>query len=71
MFYIAADDTIGGRDLHTSWREAYPDAKTELRAVDRPDASGIDTGKARRLLGWRPTRSWRDHLTPDGAPLAP
>jgi len=71
VFYIAADDTIGSRDLHASWREAYPDAKTELRAVDRPDASGIDTGKARRLLGWRPTRSWRDHLTPDGAPLAP
>src|SRR5439155_13040404 len=71
VFYIAAEDTIGGRDLHAAWREAYPDAKTELRAVDRPDASGIDTGKARRLLGWRPTRSWRDHLTPDAAPLAP
>jgi hypothetical protein len=37
--------------------------------VDRPDASGIDTGKAARLLGWRATRSWRDHLTVDGEPL--
>ncbi len=68
VIYIAAADTIGGRDLHESWRAAYPSAGTELRPVDRPDASGIDTGKARRLLGWRPTRSWRDHLNPDGTP---
>jgi UDP-glucose 4-epimerase len=68
VIYIAAADTIGGRDLHDAWRAAYPSAGTELRPVDRPDASGIDTGKARRLLGWRPTRSWRDHLNPDGTP---
>jgi nucleoside-diphosphate-sugar epimerase len=68
MFYIAAPDTIGGRHLHGSWRAAYPSAPTELRPVERPDASGIDTSKAARLLGWRATRSWRDHLTDDGSP---
>jgi UDP-glucose 4-epimerase len=68
VFYIAAPDTVGGRDLHASWRAAFPQADTELRPVDRPDAGGIDTRKAQRLLGWRATRSWRDHLTEDGSP---
>jgi nucleoside-diphosphate-sugar epimerase len=65
---IGADDTIGGIDLHETWREVFPDSTTELRPVDRPDASGIDTRRARELLGWRPTRSWKDYLTPDGEP---
>jgi nucleoside-diphosphate-sugar epimerase len=67
--YIAAEDTIGGRDLRAAWRAAYPEASTELRPVSRPDASGIDTAKARTLLGWRPRRTWRDHLTDEGRPL--
>jgi nucleoside-diphosphate-sugar epimerase len=66
VIYIAAEDTIGGRDLHAAWRAGYPDSTTELRQVSRPDASGIDTTKARKLLGWRPTRSWRDYLTDYG-----
>ncbi len=69
VMYIAAEDTIGSRDLHESWKAVYPQSRTELRPVSRPDASGIDTTKARTLLGWRPTRSWRDHLTKDGDPL--
>ena len=69
VLYIAAADTIGGRDLHAAWRAAYPDAPTELRPVSRPDASGIDCGKAHRLLGWKPRRGWRDHLDPTGNPL--
>src|SRR5690606_33629471 len=32
----------------------------------RPDASGIWCGKAVRMLGWRPSRSWRDYLDEDG-----
>jgi nucleoside-diphosphate-sugar epimerase len=67
--YVAAPDTVGGRDLAGSWRAAHPDAPTELRPLRRPDASGIDSARAQRLLGWRATRSWRDHLTPDGEPL--
>jgi UDP-glucose 4-epimerase len=69
VVYIAADDTIGGRDLHAAWQAAYPGASTVLRPVARPDASGIDTAKARTLLGWQPRRSWRDHLTDEGRPL--
>lgn len=67
-FYIAAPDTIGGIDLHASWRTANPGSTTELRAVARPDASGINSGKAQRLLGWQATRTWRDYLTDNGEP---
>jgi UDP-glucose 4-epimerase len=66
--YIAAPDTTGGVDLHASWRTANPGSATQLRPVSRPDASGIDSGKAQRLLGWQATRSWRDYLTDTGEP---
>jgi nucleoside-diphosphate-sugar epimerase len=69
VFYVAAADNVGGRDLHAAWQAAYPDAPTELRPVTRPDASGIDCTKAQRLLGWEPRRSWRDYLDDSGAPL--
>jgi UDP-glucose 4-epimerase len=67
-FFLAAPDTSGGFGLHAAWREAHPDAATELRPVPRPDASGIDSAKAQRLLGWRPRRGWRDYLTESGEP---
>ena len=67
-FYIAAPDTTGGVDLHASWRAANPGSTTELRPISRPDASGINSGKAQRLLGWQATRSWRDYLTDTGEP---
>lgn len=70
VFYVAAPDTIGGRDLHASWHEVYPEAPTRLREVSRPDASGISTAKLERLLGWTAKRNWRDHLTEEGAPLS-
>jgi len=67
-FYLAAPDTTGGCHLHAAWRIANPGAATELRPVTRPDASGIDSGKAQRLLGWQATRGWRDYLTGSGEP---
>jgi nucleoside-diphosphate-sugar epimerase len=69
VILLAAADTAGGRDLYAAWRAAYPDAPTELRPLPRPDASSVSIAKAQRLLGWRPTRSWRDYLTPTGDPL--
>jgi UDP-glucose 4-epimerase len=69
VFCIAAEDTVGGVDLHEAWRAAYPDATTELRPLARPDASGIDISRARELLGWRPRYSWRDHVTDKGDPV--
>jgi len=68
VFYIASPDNVGGRDLAAAVREHYGDA-IEVRELARPDASGISSAKAERLLGYRPTRSWRDHLTERGEPL--
>jgi nucleoside-diphosphate-sugar epimerase len=42
----------------------------EVRALDRPDASGISCAKARRLLGWEPKLTWRNFLDAQGHPLA-
>ena len=38
----------------------------ELRALPREDAGGISYAAAEALLGYTPTRSWRDYLTEDG-----
>ena len=65
VFYIASPDNAGGRDFAAAVTQHYGD-KVELRAVDRVDASGISIAKARRLLGYAPTRSWRDYLDRDG-----
>jgi UDP-glucose 4-epimerase len=53
-------------------RRHYGD-RIELRLLARADASGISCAKAERLLGWRPTRSWRDYLDEQGRrrPLDP
>jgi UDP-glucose 4-epimerase len=69
VFCVSAEDSVGGGDLHKTWRTTFPDAPTELRPVPRPDASAVDITRARELLGWRPTHSWRDHLTEAGDPV--
>ena len=42
----------------------------ELRPLSRFDASGISSEKAQRMLGWTPTRSWRDYLDADGRAIS-
>ncbi|MFP7761214.1 NAD-dependent epimerase/dehydratase family protein [Marisediminicola sp. LYQ134] len=68
LFYIASPDNVGGHDFAEMLAKNYGD-QIELREIDRPDASGISTAKARRLLGWTPKRSWRDYLGADGKTL--
>jgi nucleoside-diphosphate-sugar epimerase len=67
VFYIASPDVASTRTLPELVAEHHGDA-IELRELDRPDAGGISIAKARRLLGYEPTRSWRDHLDDTGAP---
>ena len=40
--------------------------EVELRELDREDASGTSSARAVEMLGYAPTRSWRDYLTEDG-----
>jgi UDP-glucose 4-epimerase len=66
VFYAAQPDNSAGLPLADLVRRHHGDA-IELREVDRPDAAGISTAKAQRMLGWKPTRSWRDYLDETGA----
>jgi nucleoside-diphosphate-sugar epimerase len=66
VFYVASPDTIGGHPLEEVVRRYHGHERVEIRPLPRPDASAIDSSKARRLLGWEPRRSWRDYLDEDG-----
>ena len=68
VFYIASPDNAGGHDFAAMLHKYYGD-RIPLRELDRVDASGISTAKARRLLKWEPKRSWRDYLDSDGHAL--
>jgi nucleoside-diphosphate-sugar epimerase len=65
VLYMAAADNAAGLPLHGLVRRHFGE-EVQLRPVEREDASGISTAKARRVLGWAPTRSWRDVLDDDG-----
>jgi UDP-glucose 4-epimerase len=69
VFYIAAADNLAGRPLADLVHEYYRDA-VELRVDGELEVSGISCAKAHRVLGYQPTRSWRDHLHPDGTLIA-
>ena len=69
MFYIASPDNCANRPLAEMIRRHHGDA-VELRELDREDASGTSSAKAMRMLGYAPTRSWRDYLAEDGTLLA-
>ena len=66
VVYIASPDNHANRPLADLVRHHHGDA-IELRETDREDASAISIAKARELLGYDPSRSWRDYLTDDGA----
>jgi UDP-glucose 4-epimerase len=65
VMYIASPDNCANRPLEEMIRRHHGDA-VELREIDREDASGTSIAKARRLLGYAPSRSWRDYLSEDG-----
>jgi len=64
VFYIASPDNCAGRPLAEMRGRLHPEV--ELRELDREDASGTSSAKAAEMLGYAPTRSWRDYLTEDG-----
>jgi UDP-glucose 4-epimerase len=65
VLYIASPDNHVNRPWADLVRHHHGD-EIELRETDREDASGISIAKARRLIGYDPSRSWRDYLTDDG-----
>jgi UDP-glucose 4-epimerase len=65
VFYIASPDNVGGHDFVRLVRDVYG-LEIPIRELARPDASGISSAKAQRLLGYTPKRSWRDYLDAEG-----
>jgi UDP-glucose 4-epimerase len=66
VFYIASPDNVGGRPFEEIVREYYGDAVEIRKPLPREDASGISIARAKRMLGYRPKRSWRDYLDDEG-----
>ena len=66
VFYIASPDNVGGRPFAEILAEYYGDKIRLKEPLPREDASGISVEKARRMLGYSPTRSWRDYLDEEG-----
>ena len=64
--YIAAPDNIGGRDLKAAVDAHWGAAVVPMRELSRPDASGISSAKAERLLGWKAEKTWRSFLDGSG-----
>jgi UDP-glucose 4-epimerase len=65
VLYIASPDNHANRPLAELIRHHHGDA-VPVRELPRDDASGISCAKAQRLIGYAPTRSWRDYLTDEG-----
>jgi len=63
--YVVSPDNATGRPLGELIAHHFGE-NVELRELPREDAAGISNAKAERLLGYAPSRSWRDYLTPDG-----
>ncbi len=62
VMYIASPDNATGRPLKELIAHHFGDA-VEVRG--EPD-TGISIAKARQLLDYAPSRSWRDYLSPEG-----
>ena len=72
VVYVAQPDNATTWHLDDLVAAAFPDAQIELRDTTTVSLragtgrSGIDSSRAQRLLGWSPTRSWRDVLDDEG-----
>ena len=66
VFYIASPDNHANRPLADLVRHHHGDDVELREPLPRPDAPGLSIAKAERLLGYAPSRSWRDYLSEDG-----
>ena len=66
VVYIASPDNFTGRPLAELVRHHHGDDVELREPLPRPDASGISIARAAELLGYAPTRSWRDYLDDTG-----
>jgi nucleoside-diphosphate-sugar epimerase len=61
-FIIAAADTVMTRPSADLMRQVFPDVP--LRGAIEGNATLLSNGRARRVLGFEPKHTWRDHVQP-------
>ncbi|MEU5526234.1 NAD(P)-dependent oxidoreductase [Micromonospora chersina] len=64
VFVIANADTVMNRSSAELMAEVYPDVEVRGELGEHETLLSID--KARRVLGYEPRHSWRDHVDPAG-----
>src|SRR5690606_18633613 len=62
-FFVGADDALAREPLAELLPRFVP-GSDELAAVLTDTSPAFSNAKARRMLGWRPERSWRTDLAP-------
>ena len=68
VMYVVAPDNATGRPLRELISH-HVGAEVSVGELAREDAGGITSAKAERLIAYRPTRSWRDYVTPEAVLL--
>jgi UDP-glucose 4-epimerase len=72
VLYVVSPDNGTGRPLRELVAHHYGEAVSVAEDLEREDAGGISSARAEALIGYAPTRSWRDYLDPEtGELLAP
>jgi len=61
VFIIAAADTVMSRSSTALAAQVFPDVEVRKSLGERETMLSID--KARRVLGYQPQHSWRDHVS--------
>ena len=69
VFFVGADDALARRPLSELLPQFHPDTEHAATALASTDPA-FSSAKAARLLGWRPTRSWRTELATAPAPAS-
>ena len=64
VFIIANADTVMSRSSADLMAEVFPGVEARRELGEHETLLGID--KARRVLGYEPQHSWRDHASPEG-----
>ncbi|GAB3194427.1 NAD-dependent epimerase/dehydratase family protein [Nesterenkonia suensis] len=67
VFFVGAKDALARRPLAELIPEHFPDM-AHLAGELTGDAPAFSIEKARRVLGWEPTRSWRTELVGERIP---
>jgi len=66
VFFVGADDALARRPLSELLPQFHPGTERAAAALTSTTPA-FSSAKAARLLGWRPTRSWRTELATDTA----